>query len=330
VHGLIDDVVADPHDLWKAEVTDGSNHQSGHGGLRVESPAGHGAQTGPEKTEDERKQRSQQAADDAEDRIRHQLAGVFQRDGGDAEQGFSAHESTHDDDAGYGGENERAEDRGAPAADDFLNDEQDRCNGSVKGSSETGGGANGGEHAETAARQVQVAGNDGGNARSDLERGIFGSERLAAADGQGGGEEFSDDGAEGDVAVVDIEGGFGLVDAAAARGGEEPDDERGHDQARNGGNEEQAQLAGMGCGPEREDLDPLDSDAEGDHQQTGNDSDEDGENEEQALIAGGCDAIHGGCEAGARRLSAGRDRCCCGRGRHSVDGVFRGTFWSHG
>ncbi len=132
-----------------------------------------------------------------------------------------------------------------------------------------------------------LAADERGDAGADLERGVFGAERVAATDGEGGEEELADDGLEGDVAVVDVERGLGLVDAAAAYLREDEAGCDGDDEADEGGDVQEAGLARGGRGAEKEDLQPLDGHAERDDEQAGDDADEDGEQEEEALFAGG-------------------------------------------
>ncbi len=56
-----------------------------------------------------------------------------------------------------------------------------------------------------------------GHAGADLQRWIFGPQGVSGADGQRRRDELADGGAEGNVAVVDVERGLGLIDAAAPR-----------------------------------------------------------------------------------------------------------------
>ncbi len=204
VECLIDDVVAGSHDLGEAEEADGSYENAGDGGLQEKRPAGKSAQARAQVAENEGKNGGEQAAEDSKDGIRHELPRVAHGDGGNPKQRLGSPEPAGDDDAGDGGEHKRAEDGGAPAADDFFNDEQNSGDGGVEGGGETSGCSDGGKHAQAAAGKVEIASDDRGDASADLERWIFRSQRVAAANGERGSEEFADDGAKRNVTVVDI------------------------------------------------------------------------------------------------------------------------------
>jgi len=53
-----------------------------------------------------------------------------------------------------------------------------------------------------------LAAESGGDAGADLERRVFGPERLTGTDGDAGADEFSDGGAKRDESVEDVERGF--------------------------------------------------------------------------------------------------------------------------
>src|SRR5208283_4629417 len=125
---------------------------------------------------------------------------------------------------------------------------------------------------------MKLASEGGGNAGSDLERGIFGSERLAGADGERRADKFSDGGAEGDKSVVDVERGLGLIHATPADAGAHVEHERAPDQAGERWNCEQAPAVGLRERTEQGEVHPVDGEAEADHREAGKDSDEDGEN----------------------------------------------------
>ena len=208
------------------------------------------------------------------------------------EHGLGAPEQAGNNDAGDGGEDDGAENSGAPGADDLLNDEENGGDGSVEGRGETGCGADGREKTQALAGHPETAGDDRGDAGTDLERWVFGAKGMSTSQGEGRGEEFSHDGFEGDVAVVDVEGGLGLVDPAAARAGEKPHDEGGDDQSHASGHENEPVLAGVRGRAEQKDLDPLDGDAEGDDQKAGEDTNEDGKDEKEAFVPGGGELLN--------------------------------------
>ena len=205
--------------------------------------------------------------------------------GGMRKSASGTEEQADDDDAGDGGKHDGAQNAGGPAADDLLNDEEDGGDGCVKGGGEAGSGAYGGNEAHAVAGKAQAAADDRGEAGADLQRGIFGAERLSRADGQGGGDEFADGGFEGNVAVVDVEGGLGLIHAAAARQGKEMDDEDGDQQAGERGREKKPEPGGLGARAQEIDAAPVDGEAKADHGKPGKDADKDGKDEEKAIFA---------------------------------------------
>ena len=259
-------------------------------GCRSCDHCGLAAQFGAEVAEGFGEEQRGEAAEDSQGGVGEEFAGVAEVDDGDAEHRLRSPEGAGDDDAGDGREDDGAEDGGAPLADDLFDDEEDGGDGRVEGGGEASGGSDGGEDAELFFRHAEAAADERGDAGADLEGWVFGAERVAAADGEGGEEELADDGAEGDVAVVDVECGLGLVDAAAADVGEDVAGEDGDDEARGGGNEDKARLMWVGRRAEQQDAEPLDGHAEGDDEQAGDDADEDGEQKEDALFAARGDA----------------------------------------
>ena len=73
---------------------------------------------------------------------------MHERGHGNAEQGIGAQEPAHHDHARDRGQNDGAENAGAPAADHLFNYEQHRGNGSVESCGKSGGGAHGSEKAQ--------------------------------------------------------------------------------------------------------------------------------------------------------------------------------------
>src|SRR6185312_8472814 len=271
----------------------------------------------------------EESADDSEHGIGDQLAAVAKVDGGNAEDRLGAEESALHNRAGDCGEHDGAEHGGAPLADDFLNDEQDGGNGGVEGGSEAGGSADGCEDAEPLPRHSQLARDHGRYARADLQGWVFRAKGVAGSDGNGGGYEFSDNGFEGNIAVIDVKGGFGLVDSAAARGGENQLHHGGNEQAGKRGNKNQTKLPGMRRGAEGENFDPFDGDLKADDEQPRDDSDEDGQDQKEALVA--CRGELGGVHRGGGFVSVGQHAlqlcasqffsdhyCCTARGACAI------------
>ncbi len=109
-------------------------------------------------------------------------------------------------------------------------------------------------------------------------------------------QKLAQHGAGGDVSVADVECGLGLVDAAAARLGEDVADEQRDDDAGEGGDEDYADVMRGWRLALQQDGEPVDGHAEADDEQAGDDADEDGEQQQQALFAVGGDAgcgLHG-------------------------------------
>ena len=158
--------------------------------------------------------------DDAKNGVGDEFGGPLESGDGNAKQRFAAEKPANDDDARYGREDDGAEDAGAPASDDLLDDEQHRGDGSVEGGGQTRGRAHRTHEPKLFAGNLQLAAESRGNAGSDLQRWILGTERLSGTDSEGGAEEFADGGTKGDVAVEDVERSLGLVDAAAPDAGE--------------------------------------------------------------------------------------------------------------
>src|SRR5579864_5509406 len=181
---------------------------------------------------------------------------------GDSEQCVSAEEPAHDDHAGDGGEDNGAKDARAPASDDFFDDEEDGGDWGIEGSGEAGGGADGSQQAQLLAREFEPAAERRGERGSDLEGRIFGTEGLSGADGEGGANELADGVLEWDIAVVDVERGFRLIDAAAADFRKKVKNENGDEQADGGRGSDDADSAGMGQRTHERDAAPVDGDAE--------------------------------------------------------------------
>ncbi len=158
MHGLVDGLVAGSHDLREAEVADAADEEAGECGMEHLGPSGLAAKARAEVAEGLGEDERGDAADEAEDGVGDELAGVAEGDGGDAEHRLRAPEPAGDDDARDGGEDDGAEDGGAPLADDLFDDEEDGGDGGVEGGGEAGGGADGSEDAELLAGHADACG----------------------------------------------------------------------------------------------------------------------------------------------------------------------------
>lgn len=97
-----------------------------------------------------------------------------------------------------------------------------------------------------------------------------------------------------------------MVDAAAARGREKPDDEGGDNEAGQGWGDKQAILAAMWGGPQTEQADPIDCNAEGNNERAGDHADEDGEDKEEPFVARGGNSLDGRGKTRARMRFEGK------------------------
>ncbi len=139
----------------------------------------------------------------------------------DAKHRLFAPEPARHHDAGDGGEHDGAEHRRAPPADHLFHNKKNGGDRRVECRRQARRGAYRGKHAQPLAREIEAAADHGGHAGADLQRRSLGPKREFAADRKRRGDEFPDDRPEGDIAVVDIQRGFCLVDAAAPRSGED-------------------------------------------------------------------------------------------------------------
>ena len=79
---------------------------------------------------------------------------------------------------------------------------------------------------------MQAAAEGRGDAGADLQRRIFRPQGVSRADGQRRRDELANGSTEGNVAVIDVERGFGLIDPAPPRPREDMNDQHRDDQAR--------------------------------------------------------------------------------------------------
>ena len=120
--------------------------------------------------------------------------------------------------------------------------------GALKAAARPAAAPMGAKTAEACSGETEAAADERGDAGADLEGRIFRAERVAAADGEGGEQEFADHSTGRDVAVVDVEGGLGLVDAAAADLREDVASQQRDDDAGERWNDDEAELMRSGRG----------------------------------------------------------------------------------
>ena len=150
VQRLVDDVVTGSHHLGEPKETNGAHQQTGDCWLKKDVPSRQRTETRAKIAEDAREDRRNQTSEDTEDGVRHQLAGIAKGDRRNAEHRLGSPKPARHDDAGNGGEDQGAEDRRAPAADDLFNHEQDGGDRGVERSGETGSCADRCEHTQAA------------------------------------------------------------------------------------------------------------------------------------------------------------------------------------
>ncbi len=149
VHGFVHVLVAGSHDLRRTQDTDESDQQTCDGGLKILGPARQRLEPGTQHANAGGKRHRSQTADDPKDGIGDEFRGMLQLHGGDSEERLGAEKPAHDHDAGYGGENYRAEDAGGPAADDLFDHEEYGRDRRVEGGGQSGGGTNGRDQAHS-------------------------------------------------------------------------------------------------------------------------------------------------------------------------------------
>ncbi len=209
---------------------------------------------------------------------------MFQVISRNAKQRFVAQKPALDDRAGNRRQHHRAQNAGGPAADNFFDDEQHGGDGSVERRGQPGGSAHRRDQPQLLARQLQAPPQRRCDAGADLQRGIFGAKRLSAADGQRARNEFSDDRRHRNVAVVNVECGFGLIDAAAASAREKSDHQNGDHQPGQHGSQENPRHRRHQPASQQMQLQVLNRHAEADHRQSRSNADQHRQQQEKLLF----------------------------------------------
>ena len=127
---------------------------------------------------------------------------------------------------------------GRPPPDDFFNDEEHRRNRRVESGCQACRRAYRGDKAHAVARQAHFASQYRGEASTDLQRRIFWAQRMSRPDRKGCRNEFPDRRPKGNMSVVDVQRGLGLIDATTARRGKKVNDEKRDHQSRQAGCEQ--------------------------------------------------------------------------------------------
>ncbi len=290
MHGLVHIIVARAHDLGSAEIADESDNESGGGRLEILRPARPGSQARAEIANRLGKNNRRQATHHSQKRVCQQLSGPHQTDRRDAEKRLRAQKPAHHHHARNCRQHHGTENACAPAADHFFDHEQHSGNGRIKCSRQSRRGSDRSQQAQAFAGKFQAPPQRRRQAGADLQRGIFGSERLSRADGHGGRDEFSHRSAKRNVAVIDVKRGLGLVDPAAAHQRKHMDDQKSHDQAdyRGGGN--QPPGVWLQHRTEQPDPGPVNRQPETHHRQAGEQPDEHGQQQKETLFAGAAES----------------------------------------
>ncbi len=200
---------------------------------------------------------------------------------------FRSEEPTADDHARYGREDDRAQNSSAPGADHFLDDENYRGNWRIERRRKASRGAHRSDQPDFLARKPQFPSQQRRDSRPHLQRGILGSEGLAAADGQSATDEFPDDGIKRNVPVIHVNGGFGLGDSAAAYARKEAVHQHRDHKPGQRGNQHHARPTRIEGGAEQRDARPVNENAEANHRQAGEKANNYREDQEEASLPEG-------------------------------------------
>ena len=240
-------------------------------------------------------------------------AGCAMRYGGIWNSGSAPRKSRAHHHARDRGEHHCTQNAGAPGADHFFNHEQHGGNRRVEGRRQSCGRANRRDQPHFFARKVQPASECGSDARTHLQRGVLGAQGLPAADRERAHQEFPDDGVERDVAVVNVNGGLGLGDSAAAHVGEKPQHQEGQNQPREGGHHDHAHRPGSERRAQQPQSRVIDGDAETHHCEPGKKPDDHRKQKEKIILAHRQQSANAVGDSGRRR----------GRGRAKAGAVGR-------
>src|SRR5579862_9292462 len=111
---MVDDSIAGPHDLRKAEESDSSHHQTRQSRLEEVSPARQVSEARAQIAESFRKYQGNNTASEPQDCISGQLSWITQDNLGNSEDGLGAPEPACDHNAGDRKQHHRAQHRRTP------------------------------------------------------------------------------------------------------------------------------------------------------------------------------------------------------------------------
>ena len=209
----------------------------------------------------------------------------------DVEDGVLAQHAALDDGRERRGDDDAREDRLIEVADDLLDGERDRGDGSVEGRGDAGGRAHGDESTEGLRGHPRDAAEEAGDARADLDGGSLATERGPGAELEGADDELAQGVAQAQASTAHREGDLHLRDTAATRVG---DDVLEQDAAR-----ERAEGRGDQCPADPRSTGSAhglvdehvrrerDAHVKRDGREAADDADDDGEEEEALGLGGG-------------------------------------------
>ena len=286
VHGFVDVLVTGSHHLRRAEHADEPDQQAGDGGLKILGPAGQCLEPGTQLANAGGKRYGSQTADDPEDRIGDEFGGIPElRPAGIRKSGSEPRNQRMTTTLETA---ERTTEPRMPAVQRPMTSSMTKSTaeiGALKAAASPAAAPTGRDQAHSLPRQMQAASEGRGDTGADLQRRIFGPQGVSRSDGQRRRDELADGGAEGNIAVIDVERGLGLIDPAAARSRENVDDQHGDDQAGEAGGQQHPDGRERVARSQEIDAAPLNGEAEADNGEGGEDSDEDRKDQEEMLFA---------------------------------------------
>src|SRR5581483_131687 len=202
-----------------------------------------------------------------------------------AEERLRAEKPAHHHHARNGREHHRAEDARGPPANHLLDHEEHSGDRRIEGGSEARRRAYRRNQPHVVAGEAQSTAKGRCETRTDLQRRIFGSQRVSRSDRESRGNELADRGPERDVAVEDVERSLGLVHAAAARLRNDMNDEYGDHDTRNSGRGQKPPWRGLRARTEKIDSAPVDRKPKADHRKAREDPNKDGQDKKEADYA---------------------------------------------
>src|SRR5258706_6747863 len=236
VQSLIDVKVTGPQRLRKAE-SNKSDRESRNCRLQIARPFRQVAQPWTEVSDDFQEGQRNEATHDSEQCIGKQFGGMSEVIRRNVEQRLTSKKPAHHYRTRNCRENDGSERNSAPRSNHFFDDEKNGGNRSVKSGGKSRCRSHRSQQPQFIAGKFQASAGRGSDPRADLQGWVFGTKRLAAANRQRARHEFPDYGTKGHVAVKYIDGGFGLIHAAAAGSPEKSLHQEAHQQTDSSGHE---------------------------------------------------------------------------------------------